>query len=595
MNKRFFQLYRQVLQYGLLLLTFITMGGSQLLAQTVSDSICLNQIGFYPAAQKIAAVKGKRSDAVFYITSTNLRDTFFSGKLSVERQSHNSSTITRIADFSAFKQKGSYVLLVPSLGHSYVFRIGDAVHSNVAVASLKGFYYQRVSMPLLPQFAGKWHRGAGHPDTAVLVHPSAASAARPASFKLSMPGGWYDAGDYNKYVVNSGITTYTLLAAYEDYADYFSKQQLAIPESGNALPDILDEALYNLRWMLAMQDPNDGGVYHKCTNASFDGMVMPGITKAPRYVVQKSTAAALNLAAVAAQASRIYKAFEKVLPGLSDSCINIAKKAWAWAQKNPTVLYEQEAMNKQFAPAVTTGAYGDRILWDEWFWAAAELLITTGDVAYVPTVQQYISAAVSVPSWNSVAALGFFSLAQAKDLPAAAQGFKTTAQQKIRAAAEALLPAVQRNAFATVMGGTPKDFVWGSSAVAANQGIVLLKAFALTRDEKFIAGALTNLDYILGRNATGYSFVTGYGAKTPMHPHHRPSVADGITEPVPGLLSGGPNPGRQDKCATYTFFEPETAFTDDDCSYASNEIAINWNAPLVYLASALEALQAQWK
>jgi endoglucanase len=75
-----------------------------------------------------------------------------------------------------------------------------------------------------------------------------------------------------------------------------------------------------------------------------------------------------------------------------------------------------------------------------------------------------------------------------------------------------------------------------------------------------------------------------------MHPHHRPSIADGIDEPVPGLLAGGPNPGRQDKC-DYAFTEPETAYSDTDCSFASNEIAINWNAPLVYLANAMEALQ----
>ena len=94
----------------------------------------------------------------------------------------------------------------------------------------------------------------------------------------------------------------------------------------------------------------------------------------------------------------------------------------------------------------------------------------------------------------------------------------------------------------------------------------------------------------MGRNATGYSFLTGFGSQSTMHPHHRPSVADGITEPVPGLLAGGPNPGKQDNC-TYEFSEPETAYSDTDCSYASNEIAINWNAPFVYLLNAIEALQ----
>jgi endoglucanase len=145
----------------------------------------------------------------------------------------------------------------------------------------------------------------------------------------------------------------------------------------------------------------------------------------------------------------------------------------------------------------------------------------------------------------------------------------------------------QKNAFHTVMGTSTRDFVWGSSAVAANQGILLINAWLLTKEKKYIDYAMANLDYLLGRNATGYCFITGMGSRSPLHPHHRPSVADGITPPVPGLLVGGPNPGRQDR-QTYPSAEAELAYLDDDRAYASNEIAINWNAPLVYLAGAIE-------
>ncbi len=139
------------------------------------------------------------------------------------------------------------------------------------------------------------------------------------------------------------------------------------------------------------------------------------------------------------------------------------------------------------------------------------------------------------------------------------------------------------------MGQSRRDYSWGGSSVAANQSIALINAYMHTNNRKYLPPALTNVDYLLGRNATGYCFVTGIGSKSTMHPHHRPSVADGVTEPVPGLLSGGPNPGMQDKCE-YEFKEPETAYADHDCSYASNEIAINWQAPLVYLMNAAEAL-----
>lgn len=142
------------------------------------------------------------------------------------------------------------------------------------------------------------------------------------------------------------------------------------------------------------------------------------------------------------------------------------------------------------------------------------------------------------------------------------------------------------------MGASAREFSWGSNANAANQGIALINAYLVTKDKKYIDAALTNMDYLLGRNATGYCFVTGTGDKPTMRPHHRPSVADGIEDPVPGLLAGGPNPGMQDR-AYYKFTEPETAYSDTDAAYASNEIAINWNAPAVYLFNAMEALQKE--
>ena len=563
-------------------------------AQMVSDRIKLNQLGFYTNAPKIAIVTGATNASTFYITTTNIRDTLFKGTLSEEMQSKNSSTKTRVADFTGFQNKGTYVVFVPGIGHSYVFRIGDHVNREAAVAGLKGYYYQRVSMALEEKYAGKWHRSAGHPDTEVLIHQSAASNERPAGTKISTPGGWYDAGDYNKYIVNSGITMGTMLSAYEDFSKYFDTLKTNIPESSDAVPDLLNELVYNLRWMLTMQDPNDGGVYNKCTNASFDGMVMPGVTTAPRYVVQKGVAATLDLAAVAAQASRILQKYKRQLPGLSDSCLKAALKAWQWSLKNPTLAYNQDEINQKFEPKIVTGGYGDRTFTDEWAWAAAELFVTTKDKSYYDVFMRQKKENLSLPSWSNVELLASYTLLRfAKSLPPDVQKDVQLLKQKLVQFADKYIAGVAGNAFKTVMGQSAAEFNWGSNSNAGNQGIVLINAYLLTKDKKYVNYALTNLDYLLGRNATGFSFLSGVGSKSIMHPHHRPSVADGVTEPVPGLLSGGPNPGKQDKCAGYEFSEPETAFLDGDCSYSTNEIAINWNSPFVYLSNAIEALQSE--
>jgi endoglucanase len=560
------------------------------IAQSTADSFRLNQLGYYPQAPKIAVIAGHATSDRFYVLKDGSHDTVFTGTLKQPLQSLYATGVTRIADFSSFHTIGKYVLYVKGTGRSRPFVIAQHAQYPVAVSSLKGFYYQRVSMPLEAKYAGRWARAAGHADRAVVVHASAASPKRPTGTVISSPGGWYDAGDYNKYIVNSGITMGTLLSAYEDFSKYFDTLVTNIPESGDKVPDILNEIIYNLRWMLTMQDPNDGGVYNKCTNASFDGMVMPGVTTLPRYVVQKGTAATLDFAAVMAQSARIMQRFSKQLPKLGDSCRTAAERAWQWAQQFPAMAYDQEAMNKRFEPAITTGGYGDNYFNDEWFWAACELYATTKNEKYWPAIQQYLPQYPSIPSWNNVHILGCYTLLRTNiAFPKQAGISQKHFQQQLVAFADSLARRGDA-AYGTVMGQGRRDFIWGSNSVALNQSIILINAYLVNGDKRYLSYALQNLDYVMGRNATGYCFVTGIGYKSPMHPHHRPSVADGIEEPVPGLLAGGPNPGQQDKCEGYPSKQPAESFLDHDCSYASNEIAINWNAPLVYVANALEAL-----
>jgi endoglucanase len=552
--------------------------------------IDLNQVGYYPLAPKMAIVTGAPATDRFFVVTAGGGDTAFTGRLGPLMASTNSSLSTRLADFTGLKKAGVYCVLVPGMERSYPFRIGNGVLYPVVKAAMKGYYYQRSGMALTVEYAGQWSRPAGHPDTQVLVHPSAATVLRPAGTVISTPGGWYDAGDYNKYIVNSGITMGTLLDAYEDFPGFFDTLHTNIPPIAG-VPDLLNEVLYNLRWMLTMQDPGDGGVYHKCTNAVFDGMVMPGVTKAPRYVVEKGTAATLDFAAVMAQAARVLRHFRTSLPGLSDSCLRAAEQAWKWALQNPNLAYDQNAMNKSFLPQVTTGAYGDFSFKDEWFWAAAELMVTTGDAAYGEMVRAQLNNPMGLPSWSNVQMMGGYTLLRyQRSLPAAMAAAAETIRQRLLGMADQYLDKIGSNAFHTVIGESRSDFVWGSNSVAANQGMLLVNAWLQTRDKKYLEPALANLDYLLGMNATGYCMVTDVGSHSTMHPHHRPSIADGIVPPVPGLMAGGPNPGQQDH-QHYAFSDPETSYTDQDGAYASNEIAINWNAPLVYLAGAIEALQ----
>ena len=497
---------------------------------------------------------------------------------------------------SPFSKKTRYVVGLGKLTEEgdYNVRLGkekcdlhvsNRPYGSIATSSLRLFYLIRSGVVI--DCAGKYNRPVGHTDTNVLVHPSAASPLRPAGTIISSPYGWYDAGDYNKYVVNSAFSIGLMLAAYEQLPDYFAALNTNIPESGNKTPDLLDEMMFNLQWFFSMQDPYDGGVYHKLTTPNFEAFIMPKDCRQPRFVVQKTVTATLDFAAVMADAARLYEPFSQDYPGFSAQAAAVAERAYQWAKANPTAFYHQERLKE---PAVTTGAYGDGSARDEFFWAASALYRLTGKQQYLDDVRQYQPAAFTTPTWGNVASLGAFEWLAAGDKSAL---YEPMLQQLV-AYCDGAVKDVDKSCFQSPYGNSARDFGWGCLAECFGAGgMALLYAYQQTGNGKYLTAALQNAEYILGRNATGYCYVTGFGSKPTMNPHHRLSAADGIEDPIPGFLAGGPNPGQQDKASniSYPSNQPDESYADVTESYASNEIAINWNGCLVGLFGWLDAVE----
>ena len=548
-----------------------------------APGIKLNQIGYLPQASKLALVPAAPgAGAAFDVVSADTARVVLQGRLGPPANWAPAHDTVWVADFSALRTPGRYRLRVAGQPESDVFTIGADSYRALDGAALKAFYFNRSGTALAARHAGPYARPAGHPDDRVLVHPSAASGTRPAGTVIAAARGWYDAGDYNKYIASSAISTYTLLAAYEHFPQWFAKLETGIPESGDAVPDILDEAMWNLDWMLAMQDPEDGGVYHKLTNLRFDAMVLPHeAMREPRYVVAKSTAAALGFAATMATASRVLAGHEGRWPGLAARTLAAAERAWAWAETHPALPFKNPS-------DVLTGEYGDAHLDDEFAWAAAELYITTGkDSYYAALAPEAVSA--TVPAWDDVRGLAWMSLAHHRNRlgPGADRALIAS---RVDGLAARLAAEWRASGYRVAMKGA--DFVWGSNAVVLNGAMMLLQAYRLNGKRDYLDAAQSNLDFVLGRNPLGLSFVTGFGARTPQHPHHRPSLGDAVAAPVPGFVAGGPNPLQQDRaeCPPYPSSLPALSYLDHACSYASNEVAINWNAPLVYVLGALSTL-----
>lgn len=556
------------------------------------EQIKLNQVGYYPQQEKVAVLDNCEAEE-FVIKQRDSQKEVFKGKPQSSNVCEWSGKTRTTLDFSQLTEPGNYIIEAGDM--QMPFEIKANAWKPVADAALKAFYYQRTGMPIEEQYAGKWNRPMGHPDDKAMIHPNAASKNRPAGTIISSPKGWYDAGDYNKYIVNSGFSIGLMQAVYLLFPDYFANQNVNIPESGNSTPDFLDEMHYNLDWMLTMQDPEDGGVYHKLTTPSFEDFIMPADCKQQRYAVFKSVTAALDFAAVMAQSAKIFANYETDYPGFAKNAIEAAEKAYAWAQKNPNAFYHQDQLNKQFEPAVVTGAYGDGSAKDEFFWAASELYWATGKAIYGKEALKYAPKSFTTPSWGNVASLGAFAwMKPGNKLDDKALVELSEQQcQYLQDYCDEAIKGADNNAFHAPYGDNPRDFFWGCLAEGGcNQAISLIYGYALTAKADYLKNAYRNADYILGRNATGYCYVTGFGVKSPMKPHHRLSGADGIEEPIPGFLVGGPNPGQQDKNdgAIYTTNLPDESYSDVQESYASNEIAINWNAALVAMISALDAL-----
>lgn len=557
--------------------TFIVLSILLIFSCSFSEKayIRLNQLGYYPKSIKRFTVEDARS------TQFEIRDlkgnTKFKGKLKDSEYWEMSGEDLRMGYFSGFEDTGTYKIFIEDKVFSYPFEIKNHLYSEALTAAMKSFYFLRASMELKGSYAGKFARPAGHPDTLCFFHPSTGKEKG----SISSPKGWYDAGDYNKYVVNAGVTIGTLLLLYELYPNILPDKSLNIPESGNGIPDILDEIKYELDWLLTMQD-EDGGVFFKITSKSFCGMIMPQEDTLSRFVVGKSTTSALEFAAVAAHFARVYDSFD---PQVAELCLEGAEKAWKWAKKNNNIVYQNP-------PDVRTGSYSNRTLENDFFYAASELFVSTGKRVYL----EYILNNPLKPgmfegaSWaNFIVDLGIYSLIdKPKNLP---KEMKTELKESIVNIADEIGAKLESTPYPV-----PIDtFEWGSNSNILNSAVLCAIAFHYTKDKKHLNSVVIIADYIFGNNATSYSFVTGFGDKTPMNIHHRPSASDEIAEPIPGYVVGGPNFRRQDRKdkipwgVVYPDTNPAKCYVDETGSYASNEICINWNAPLVFVLGFLEA------
>ncbi|WP_318307107.1 glycoside hydrolase family 9 protein [Amycolatopsis solani] len=560
-----------------------------------TSGIRVNQESYVPGLPKRATVISDATSPLTWTLKNSAGTAVATGQTRPRGADAASGEKVHEIDFSAYETQGTGYTLSVGAEASFPFAIAADGLKQLRYDSLAFFYHQRSGIAIDAQYAGAaYARPAGH----VNVAPNQGDDRVPCrsdlncGYTLDVRGGWYDAGDHGKYVVNGGIAAWQLLDEYERAlrvgdASALGDGKLAIPERANGVPDILDEARWEVDFLLAMQvpdgKPDAGMVHHKIHDAQWTSLpTRPDQDSQPRRLSPPSTAATLNTAAVAAQASRLWRTLD---PAYSAKLLAAGEKAYAAAKANPNKLADPN-------DGTGGGTYSDSTVTDEFYWAAAELFATTGKSAYRSDVTGsalYRGASFTTHGfdWASTGALGDITLALVPtDLPAAdvaaiKTAVTTTADSHLAQLATMGYPAPYRTADGT--------YEWGSNGLVANNGVVLALAYDFTKQDKYRDGAFAAMDYLLGRNPANYSYISGHGDQAVQNVHHRfwaHQLDASLPTAPPGALSGGPNSGLQDPTAARLLAgcAPQRCFVDDIQAYSVNEVAINWNAALAWLA-----------
>jgi endoglucanase len=539
-------------------------------------AIRIDQVAYPATAPKRALVLNGKQGTRFRLLRQGDHKEVFRGRLGELKLDPLSSDRVSEADLGALKEEGRYIMTVDGLADSVPISIGRPGYDRALYLTLRSFYGQRcgTAVDLAPSHPGYRYPACHLADA--LFHVSSGQTGR-----REATGGWHDAGDYGKYIVNSNITVGELLWAYELYREPLDRLRLDIPESENAIPDILDEVRWNLAWMLTMQD-TDGGVWHKLTSERFGSFTMPENDDAgPRYIMgtgaepYKSSCATAGLAAAMAIAARVYAPHDAAF---AQRCRQAAEAAWGWVERNPSVVFRN-------CCGVRTGEYGDARATDDRLWAAAELWRTTREARYDKAFRELYRAEEFVfrdsQGWQDVGNLALVAYALS-DPGGEGAPICERIRSQAGAVADGLVSLAGESSYRACL--RPIDYHWGSNGVVAERGVILLLAQALAPRAGYVETALDQLHHLFGANTFSTSWVSQLGFRSVEHLHHRPSAADQNAASWPGLLSGGPNASGDDKLtAPLKSGPPARAWLDDERSYASNENAINWNASLVLL------------
>jgi endoglucanase len=513
--------------------------------------IRLNSLGFLPEAQKKATIVSKCSN--FTVKRAADGETVYTGKVTGPLHQDDVNQDVWIADFSKVSDKGKFYLDVPGVGRSFDFEIGEKVYDFAFYTAMRSFYLWRCGTAVEGEHNGhRYAHAACHTEDAYQDYIGFKDSKRDGT------GGWHDAGDYGKYTVNAGATVGVLFLAWDHFQDRLKHVDLDIPDTAPGYPDFLKELKWETDWLLKMQYPDGSGkVSHKLTRLNFSPFIMPERDSDKRYFTDWSSAATADFAAMLAMAARYFKPCNAEY---AQSCLTAAKKSYIFLKNNPN---NKRANLRGFR----TGGYGTGDT-DDRLWAAAEMWESTGEPQYLKDFEERAGASDNKIDenwdWGNLRNLGMFTYLLSEREGKNANILKDM-RQDLLSTADAIVAKGNKDVYSRPLAGR---YYWGCNGAIARQTLVLQVANKVSPNPDYVNTALDIVGHLFGRNFYARSYVTGLGHQPPLNPHDRRSGSDDIKEPWPGYLVGGGHSAR--------------GWKDVQKDYRTNEIAINWQAALVY-------------
>lgn len=530
-------------------------GGS---ARSAESAIHLNSLGFLPDMPKKATITRSCSD--FAVRRASDEGVVFAGTANGPFHQDNLSQDVWIADFSSVTDPGEYYVEIPAGGRSVTFRIGRDVYNGAYYTTMRGFYLWRCGTAIEGT-----HNGTRYAHQACHLEDGFADYIGERDGRLDGTGGWHDAGDYGKYTVNAGVTMGVLFMSWEQFQNRLKAIALDLPDTAPGWPDYLKELKWETDWLLKMQYPDKSGrVSHKLTRLDFSGFIMPEADKGKRYFTDWGSAATADFAAVMAMAARCLEPYDQAY---AKTCLDAALRSVEFLRNHPE---DKRPDLKDFS----TGGYGTSDP-DDRLWAAAELWQTTGREEFLKDFEERARRRRRLiePDWDwgSVGNLGMFTYVLSQRAGRDPQLLETV-RRTLLETADQIVETADGDVYARPLGNR---YYWGCNGTVARQTVILMTAYRIEPKSEYLHTSLDALGHLFGRNFYGRSFVTGLGHRPPMHPHDRRSGADQIKDPWPGYLVGG---GLN-----------ATNWNDVQDDYRTNEIAINWQAALVYALAAFSS------